>query len=989
MRKKEFAVNKKIILLVLILPIFLMVSLFAATRTVSLAVEVPVSGIEILGEPIVYLDLDQDETYRVDYAVYPTNAKNRKVTFSTEAVGDGELCELIFSQGEIVPQTAGIAKVTLTTVDGGFSDSFIVEVSSGRLSSIECSVEKSTLSVGETVSVSTVFKPASASNLLLTYSSSNPLVATVDGNGVIRGVGRGNAVITVTSEADPSIKDTVAITVSQEEQLVFSEGTVATAQKTGSLNLSVRDEHDYTYTYTAVDKNGQALASDRFRLSFDTSNAANGHILVNYELLDTAYLGKVTVTVTASFGGAALSESCEIVFANDFEIAFSQEVIALENGKNTAVSFTVTPSNAAVNLSATLSNGNASVLPTSGGRIDLYTQKAGVSVLTLTATDPLTGVSKTETVTLVIKPTSLYVKESISPYGVENRLAVGGREADGSPNRFGLSLEYDQTKVQEGFGAYLSFVTDNPMVTVNENGVLLIAEDFVGEVTVRGVFSAHGVRSESAPMTVLCVGNGRNVRSFKELYETVNAGLPVVLMENIVDDFGYIDGAMFYTEETVEKIHTTYDDTFYKNGGREDEAFVKVLLSFRNDLYGNGYAINAGNVTMQLDGIGALKPDALFRGPLNFVSLTDNMASVKAQDNICFALYEGVSVRNVTLQGCTLSNETGAVDLTDLDYVGTTVEVLGDGVEILYSRVENGRTVLRVFGDAEDASKKITVNISNSVLGYAREFILRMGSNAFVDPEGESFASARLPGDNGQVFPAQKTYALMSPEEKAAYDEAFVKTYVNVKNSVFTEAGIFAVGIDSHFSGMYLDRGSTAVGPTFASLVPEWHDLAKTSYGAKLTFEGDVRLYSWKDLSMIDSSTLIEVNEALTENHPELDLRLNVADMVNTVAKKPNFGNIVYNKNGKQFAHAGITFFGGGYNYGVFEYKNPANPMFAELTGYEINLADADKEFLNSAAGNESFYFLLANANSSFSLEEQERLLASEDGFDFIKRRDE
>lgn len=978
--------NKKIILLLLILPLFLMVSLFAATRTVSLAVEVPVSGIEILGDRIVYLDLDQDETYRVDYAVYPTNAKNREVKFSTEAVGESELCELIFSNGEIVPQTAGIAKVTLTTFDGGFSDSFIVEVSSGRLESIECSVEKNTLSVGETASVSTVFKPSSASNLLLTYTSSNPSVATVSDGGVIRGVGRGSAVITVTSEADPSIKDTVAITITQEEQLVFSEGKVATAQKTGSLNLSVRDEHEYAYTYTAVDKNGQALSSDRFSLTFDTTNAQNGHILINYELLDASYLGKVTVTVTASFDGALLSESCEIVFANDFEIAFDRDAVAFGVGKNVSISFIQTPSNASLSLSATLSNGNARVVAIAGGNIVLYTQKAGVSVLTLTATDPLTGVEKSETVTLVIQPKSLIIRESANTYGDENRLAVGGREFGGGASTVALSLSYNASEVGEGFTESLSFVTDNAKVTVDRNGVIAIAPDFVGEVSVRGVFSAEGIGYESAPMTVFCVGNGVNVRSFKALYETVNAGLPVVLMENIVDDFGYIDGAMFYTEQTVTKIHTTYDDTFYKNGGRENEAVVKVLLSFRNDLYGNGYAINAGNVTMQLDSIGALKPDALFRGPLNFVALTDgenSLASVKAQDNICFALYEGVSVRNVTLQGCTLDDSTGKVDLTDLDYVGTTVEVLGDDVEILYSRVENGRTVLRVFGDAADASKKITVNISNSVLGYAREFILRMGSNAFVDPEGENFASARLPGDNGQVFPAQKTYAAMSPEEKAAYDEKFVKTFVNVKNSVFTEAGIFAVGIDSHFSGVYLDRGNTAVPSTYRPLVSDWHDLAKTGYGAKLSFEGDVRLYSWKDLSTIDSSTLIDTGDEFRDM-----LSLNVANMVNTVAEKPGFGNIVYNKGGKQYAHAGLTFFGGGYNYGVFEYKNPADPIFAELTGYEINLADADKEFLNAAAGNESFYFLLANANSSFLPEYQEALFASGNAFDCIARRD-
>ncbi len=979
--------NKKIILLVLVLPLFLMVSLFAATRTLSLAVEVPVSGIEILGDRIVYLDLDQDETYRVDYAVYPTNAKNRDVTFSTEKVGESELCELIFSEDEIVPQSAGTAKVTVTTVDGGFRDSFIVEVSSGRLQSIECSVEKSALSVGETVTVATVFKPAGASNLLLTYTSSNPLVATVDGRGRIRGVGRGNAVITVTSVADPSIKDTIAIEVFQEEQLVIAEDKITTAQKSGSVNLSVRDSYDYTYTYTAVDKNGQPLSSDRFRLTFDTTNAENGHILIGYELLDASYLGKVFVTVTATFDGAVLTESCEIVFANEVEIEFDADVFAFAVGQNVTVPFGLTPSNAAVTPSASLSNDNARVITVAGGNIVLYTQKAGVSVLTLTVTDTQSGITKTEAVTVVIQPKSLLIAESANTYGDENRLAVGAEEFGGGPSTVDLSLSYNAGEVGAGFIENLSFVTDNPNVTVGTGGVISIANGYVGEVTVRGVFSAAGVRYESAPMTVYCVGNGVNVRSFKALYETVNAGKPAVLFADIVNDFGYIDGSMYYTEDTVEKIHTTYDDTFYKNGNRQNEAVVKVLLSFRNDLYGNGHTINAGNVTMQLDEVGALKQGALFRGPLNFVALTQegaSLASVKAQDNICFALYEGVSVRNVKLYGCTLNSEGGEVDLTDLDYVGTTVEVLGDGVEILYSRVQNGRTVLRVFGDAEDASKKITVNISNSVLGYAREFILRMGSNAFVDPaEGETFAPARLPGDTNQSFPAQKTYAAMSPEEKAAYDEAFVKTFVNVKNSVFTEAGIFAVGVDSHFSGLYLDRGNEVVPSTYRSLVSDWHDLAKTSCGAKLSFEGEVRLYSWKDLDMIDSSTLIETGDEFREM-----LSLNVSDMVGTVAAKPGFGSIVYNKGGKQYAHAGITFFGGGRNYGVFEYKNPTDPTFAELTGYEINLADADKAFLNSAAGSESFYFLLSDATSSFLPENQDALLSSENAYDCITRRD-
>ena len=44
---------------------------------------------------------------------------------------------------------------------------------------------------------------------------------------------------------------------------------------------------------------------------------------------------------------------------------------------------------------------------------------------------------------------------------------------------------------------------------------------------------------------------------------------------------------------------------------------------------------------------------------------------------------------------------------------------------------------------------------------------------------------------------------------------------------------------------MALADGSGFLG----GLIDSWHDLAKTSYGAKLTFEGDVRMYGWKDIN--------------------------------------------------------------------------------------------------------------------------------------------
>ncbi len=972
-----------------------MISLFTATNTVSLAVKVPVSGIDIVGDNVVYLDLDAEETYKVDYTVYPTNAKNQNVTFSTEGVEGSDHATLEFVDGYIVPKTIGAAKVYLTTVDGGYRDSFIVQVESNHLQSIECSVDKDAILVGEKVSISTSFKPAAASDLLLSYSSDNESVAKVNGKGQITGVGRGSATITISSVANPAVKDTVHVDVYQNDPIVIAQPQLSTWNHSGTVNMSMKDNLDYEYSYKAYGADGEELPVSEFVASFDTSNKENGHILLNYYFVNKSYLGSVRVVISASYDGTTVSEECVINRVNEVELGFDKTEFSFTAGQNVMATFTLTPEDADVSYTYSVSNANVQVLTVGDGYVAIHALRAGVSSITLRATDEETGQYKEATAQIVVKPKSLIINESAATYGDEDILTVGRTEFDGSDSRVSVSLSYRESDVGDGFAENLHWVTDSSDVTVDENGrIKILNADFTGNVQIRGVFKYGGVEFASAPITVLCVGNGVNVRSFAELYVATQAGKPVVLHADITEDFGYINNEMFYNESTVKKIHTTYDDTYYNNIGKNDAASVKILLEFKNDLYGNGYTINAGNVTMKLDSAGALMNDALFRGPLNFVSMTESevsAVSVKAQDNICFAVYENVTFRNVKLYGCTLEADgDGNYDLTDLNYVGTTVEVLGDNVSILYSRIHNGRTVLRAFGDAEDSTKVINVNISNSVLGGAREFILRMGSNCFVDSpaaaDSNNFNSSRLPGDSSTSFPAQKEYAKMTQAEKLAYEQLFIKTFVNVKNSVFTDAGIFAIGVDSHFSGVYLAQGNEMFnGGAYGALVKDWHDLAKTSYGAKLTFEGEVRMYNWKDLDEVDSSTLIEiVGDSAFANQ----LNFDVGAMVKGIADDENFKNIVYEKDGKKYVHAGIAFFGGGKNYGVFEFKNTEPTQFSQLVGYEIGLEDVDMGFLAAAAGREKFYFLLHDSTTQFLPEAQDAFLESENAYDCIYKKD-
>ena len=54
---------KKILILILALPLILMISIFTTSNTVSSVIDIPVTGLDIIGNDIVYLDLDNEEKY--------------------------------------------------------------------------------------------------------------------------------------------------------------------------------------------------------------------------------------------------------------------------------------------------------------------------------------------------------------------------------------------------------------------------------------------------------------------------------------------------------------------------------------------------------------------------------------------------------------------------------------------------------------------------------------------------------------------------------------------------------------------------------------------------------------------------------------------------------------------------------------------------------------------------------------------------------------
>ena len=1023
---------KKLILLLLLIPIIVMISLFAATKTISIIVDVPVSGISVSDAGShIYLNMDNDETHSLEYTVYPTNAKNKEISATTESVSGKNTAELDFTvedgKVKITPKSIGSAKVYLTTAEGGYRASVTVHVESEnarKLQSIDCTLSDADgeLEIGESATINTVMTPEEPLNPILHYSSDNPLVATVNDKGEVTALRSGAANITVRADADEKIFRIIPIVVkSSATASIIKPGDFSELSASGSFSFNVPESVTITNINSVklsaftTDKNGNTVdLSGKIKLTLDvTSSEGSTYYTIRYEITDPTFSGsyKISASYTDEFNSfeATLNEECEKLSKDDVNLTISFDngtEIHTTPGSSLSRTFSFTPgsyddyvwSAAAVGNSGVLSNVNVN-----GSKITFKSLKAGVGEIKLTATLKIDASIKAEaTLTVFVSPTGFSITSDLLENAsdtVEGIFTLGKYEyaeasqssstvilTEGTANRLKLDHVFSTAYATDpSFAANLKWEVMGDAakcITIESDGRVRFIDETDSFDGVAEICATFGGKTLSS-CKVRLVSGGINVYSYLDLYRATviptsnGAYRSVVLRNTIKDDFGKgVDKP--YTE-----IQTTYDIRYYENVyGKNTEEFyentkIKILIEFRSNVYGNGHEINAHNIAYGLDDTGALKNDALFRGPLNFVAMSDNNSpmsvSVKGQDNVCFAVYENTTINNVTLRGCTPATDKG-LDLTCLDYTGTVVEIFGNDTTIEYSRINYGRTVIRAFGDVNDPEKEINVDIRNSVLSEAREFIMRVGSNRFADGSYDDPAPT-LSGAAGNTHLNKSAYNSAS-FDRAAYDDAFVNTFITIENSVFRNTGLFAIGIDSHFASKALADGNnlvysgdliSAAAALFKlennkSLIDTWLGLAKTSYGAKVKLVGEVDLYTWKPIEDVDSSTIIETPSGVSSNTNfgslVSKLNFNVKNMLKSYnSKLVNRPTLI---TGENLVHGGIVFFGGGRNYGALDITESVGQT-KNIPIFEVSFSDIGLEYayLAYAAGDEPFYFAM------------------------------
>ena len=155
--------------------------------------------------------------------ISPSNATNQNVTWRSGNINVATVNET----GVVTAIAAGTALITVSTVDGGKTDTSTVTVNLPAVvvNSVSVAPASLTLLINGTSQLTKTISPSNATNQNVTWSSDNAGVASVSATGVVTGKSLGNAVVTCKSvdgnkvaSASITVRDNLGVDIDNATQ---------------------------------------------------------------------------------------------------------------------------------------------------------------------------------------------------------------------------------------------------------------------------------------------------------------------------------------------------------------------------------------------------------------------------------------------------------------------------------------------------------------------------------------------------------------------------------------------------------------------------------------------------------------------------------------------------------------------------------------------------------------------------------------------------
>lgn len=188
--------------------------ILAAILPLALAVSCDQSGMQPEDDPVVEsisivpssVELTVGDEYQLTVEYFPEDASDKTAVWSCSPSGVVDVDQ----DGKVVALAPGEAVVTAAC--GEIEATCSVVVKEVAVETVELNKESAEIFVGETVQLSATVLPADVADLTVSWSSSDPDVASVDDSGLVAGLSAGETLITavaggVTAECSITVKE--------------------------------------------------------------------------------------------------------------------------------------------------------------------------------------------------------------------------------------------------------------------------------------------------------------------------------------------------------------------------------------------------------------------------------------------------------------------------------------------------------------------------------------------------------------------------------------------------------------------------------------------------------------------------------------------------------------------------------------------------------------------------------------------------------------
>ena len=536
---------------------------------------------------------------------------------------------------------------------------------------------------------------------------------------------------------------------------------------------------------------------------------------------------------------------------------------------------------------------------------------------------------------------------SILAPGSAKFTVAAGSAADENEVSFSYSFEV----VDEGVNVY-SYEDLLNCTNRSENGEIVVLRKSFESLTNAYVYANGNL--------VMSNGSPAKKADNVELFGTYDANNDKYNFDNEVYRFETTYNQSYITQwNEFAKTHSDYKDI---------SNMINVGLRVQKDFYGNGYTINLHNLTFPYDSIDGkdevtgetismpyLRSDNLFRGPLPFYTLGDPngmpLVTAYGQDNIgMYVEGDNILVNDVNIKNCDFGNS-----FSNLDYVGTVLEIYGDNVEIRNSVMQNGKNVLRAF------SSMGTV-VDNCMLQNARNFLVMAGCNEYISIDGtktyefkdekgntvvatlDEFLSRDAAGDKaltsylmGNSSPALIKDVLTSVQ--AALNDLVeegnsIGGSMEINDCLFYRSGITSIALESFFNRPFLYTPTPSLISDLFSMMTEEGGgrplipltpvkVSGVSRPVHLNVSGNTKFYDYKTADEMDLTGLLNENistivqSVLESLGEDVDINITIDDIFplkNMLYKVAAAEGSTYVSGDKTYINIPIAFYGGGLN---------------------------------------------------------------------------